>query len=34
MKKFNAFFLAITFTLQIIVKREVAFKFQLRILDS
>ena len=27
-------FLAITFTLQAIVKREVACKFQLRILDS
>lgn len=34
MKKLNAYFLAITFTLQAIVKREVACKFQLRILDS
>lgn len=29
--KFNAYYLAFTFTLQAIVKREVACKFQLRI---
>lgn len=34
MKKFNAFFFSYYFYFAIIVKREVACKFQLRILDS